>query len=106
MELHVTVTEPFAAAPAVKVGAGITATVKDFESVKCCAFTAHGLLSVTRTVTVLVVFMKELSGVQRKTPFVELMEAPAGAALRLNERPFAGRSGSVAEFVMARAIPA
>src|SRR5439155_18677512 len=57
-------------------------------------------LSVTRTVIRFVLGPCASVGVQVKTPFVELMLAPAGApGSKLNVSVFAGRSSSVAVFV-------
>ena len=56
--------------------------------------------SVTRTVIRFVLGPCASVGVQVKTPFVELMLAPAGApGSKLNVSVFAGRSSSVAVFV-------
>src|SRR3989442_15422851 len=79
--------------------ASVTTTVKLLVSLDCGA-----PLSVTRTVIRFVLAPWAWLGVQLRTPLLGSRFTPTGADTRLNVNVFAGRSGSLAEFVTLRVI--
>src|SRR6266404_2669762 len=84
------------------MGGGITAIWNDLSSARM-----GDPSSLTRTVTWLVVFASASAVIQEKTPATGSMVALAGApSARLKVRAFGGRSESVAELEITRAIPA
>src|SRR6266542_3436373 len=74
--------------------ASVTTTVKLLVSLD-----GGAPLSVTRIVIKFVLGPWASVGVQVSTPLLEFRFTPAGADTRLKVRMFAGRSGSLAEFV-------
>src|SRR2546422_11596205 len=94
----------------------LTATLPTRGASGCCStVTDTGLmskrfgepLSVTRTVMMCELDAWACTGVQVKTPFVELIVAPCGTGgSRLNVRTWRGMSESVAETVKVNKLPA
>src|SRR5437868_1787183 len=82
------------------IGRETTATAKDFVSLRL-----GDPLSATRTVKPFVVLTRSRPGVQVRMPEDEFIKASAGELVRLKVSRLAGRSESVAEFVMASVLP-